>query len=145
MALNYRISVNGKSYDVVVEELGTSAAPMPVAAPVPVAPAPVIEPAVSDSAHASPAAAPEPAPPAPAEEPKAVPEGGTRITCPMPGKIWKVYVREGDAVEEGQPVLVLEAMKMENEIFSPVKGKVAMINCREGDSANTGDVLVVID
>jgi glutaconyl-CoA decarboxylase len=62
----------------------------------------------------------------------------------MPGKIWKLHVREGDAVTEGQLVLVLEAMKMENEIFSPASGKIAQINCKEGDSVNTGDVLVVI-
>ena len=129
MARSYRVSVNGKSYDVVVEELGAPAAP----APTPMsAPAPV-------------AAAPTPAPtPTPAEPPKAAPAGGAQITCPMPGKIWKLNVREGDAVEEGQLVLVLEAMKMENEIFSPAKGQIAQINCKEGDSVNTGDVLVVI-
>jgi glutaconyl-CoA decarboxylase len=62
----------------------------------------------------------------------------------MPGKIWKMHVREGDAVTEGQLVLILEAMKMENEIVAPLGGRVASINCKEGDSVNTGDVLVVI-
>jgi glutaconyl-CoA decarboxylase len=62
----------------------------------------------------------------------------------MPGKIWKMHVREGDVVTEGQLVLILEAMKMENEIFAPIGGRVASINCKEGDSVNTGDVLVVI-
>jgi biotin carboxyl carrier protein len=62
----------------------------------------------------------------------------------MPGKIWKLHVREGDTVAEGQLVLVLEAMKMENEIFAPAGGKIVQVNCKEGDSVNTGDVLVVI-
>jgi glutaconyl-CoA decarboxylase len=62
----------------------------------------------------------------------------------MPGKIWKLPVREGDTVAEGQLVLILEAMKMENEIFAPAGGKVLQINCKEGDSVNTGDTLLVI-
>jgi glutaconyl-CoA decarboxylase len=62
----------------------------------------------------------------------------------MPRKIWKLHVREGDAIAEGQLTLVLEAMKMENEIFSPATGTVTRINCKEGDSVNTGDVLLVL-
>jgi glutaconyl-CoA decarboxylase len=62
----------------------------------------------------------------------------------MPGKIWKLPVREGDTVTEGQLVLILEAMKMENEIFAPVGGKIVQVSCKEGDSVNTGDVLLVI-
>jgi glutaconyl-CoA decarboxylase len=62
----------------------------------------------------------------------------------MPGKIWKLHVREGDSISEGQLALVLEAMKMENEIFSPASGKILQLNCKEGDSVNTGDVLLVI-
>ncbi|MDR0651688.1 MAG: acetyl-CoA carboxylase biotin carboxyl carrier protein subunit, partial [Synergistaceae bacterium] len=113
MARSYRISVNGKSYDVVVEELGAAATAASAPAPVPVA----------ATAAAAPVAAPAPAPvpaPAPAAEaPKAPIAGGTTITSPMPGKIWKLHVREGDSIAEGQLALVLEAMKMENEIFSP--------------------------
>jgi glutaconyl-CoA decarboxylase len=137
MARSYRVSVNGKSYDVVVEELGASAA-------APAAPAPVITAPI-----APPVAPPAPAPVAPAaptpEAKPAVPVlGGTTINAPMPGKIWKLPVREGDAVTEGQLVLILEAMKMENEIFAPVGGVVKQVNCKEGDSVNTGDVLLVI-
>jgi glutaconyl-CoA decarboxylase len=62
----------------------------------------------------------------------------------MPGKIWKMHVAEGDSVEEGQLVLVLEAMKMENEIFASAAGTVSQVCCKEGDSVNTGDTLVVI-
>jgi len=134
MARIYRVSVNGKSYDVVVEEIGTPASPIPGTASAPIVPVHAPAPAAAAPMSAA----------TPAEAPKAVPAGGIQITCPMPGKIWKLNVREGDAVEEGQLVLVLEAMKMENEIFSPAKGQIAMINCKEGDSVNTGDVLVVI-
>lgn len=129
MARTYRVSVNGKSYDVVVEEMGSAAAVAPAPAPVAAAPAPA-------------AAVPVPAAPAPA--PVAAPEGAATITSPMPGKIWKLPVKQGDAVSEGQLVLILEAMKMENEIYAPVAGTVKMVNCKEGDSVNTGDTLLVI-
>jgi glutaconyl-CoA decarboxylase len=62
----------------------------------------------------------------------------------MPGKIWKLHAKEGDVIAEGQIVLILEAMKMENEIFAPVAGTVSQILVKEGDSVNTGDTLVVI-
>ena len=121
MSRSYRISVNGKSYDVVVDELGTTApavtSPAPAAVP-PVAPVPAAAPPVAT--------------------------GGSKITAPMPGKIWKMHIREGDSVTDGQLILVLEAMKMENEIFAKAGGKIVQINCKEGDSVNTGDVLVVI-
>ncbi|MDR3076732.1 MAG: biotin/lipoyl-binding protein [Synergistaceae bacterium] len=130
MAHSYRVSVNGKSYDVVVEEMGAAAAQAPAAA------APVVAaPAAAPAAVSAPAAAPKKA---------AAPAGGSQISSPMPGKIWKLHVREGDTVAEGQLVLVLEAMKMENEIFAPAGGKIVQVNCKEGDSVNTGDVLVVI-
>jgi glutaconyl-CoA decarboxylase len=62
----------------------------------------------------------------------------------MPGKIWKMHVKEGDAIAEGQLALVLEAMKMENEIYAPSAGTVSQVRYKEGDSVNTGDALVVI-
>jgi glutaconyl-CoA decarboxylase len=62
----------------------------------------------------------------------------------MPGKILKVMVQPGASVSAGQAIIVLEAMKMENEIFAPVAGTVSEVRCKEGDSVNTGDVLVVI-
>ena len=62
----------------------------------------------------------------------------------MPGKIWKLPVKQGDSVTAGQLVLILEAMKMENEIFAPVAGTVVSVNCKEGDTVNTGDTLLVI-
>ena len=62
----------------------------------------------------------------------------------MPGKVLKVLVQPGAAVTAGQLVLVLEAMKMENEIFAPAAGSVSEVRCKEGDSVNTGDVLLVV-
>lgn len=126
----FNITVNGKSYEVEVEEVGgvSTQAPRPRAA------APTAAPA---------AAAPAPAAPAPAAA-AAVPEGGEKITAPMPGTIWEVKVAVGDTVNEGDCVIVLEAMKMENEISTPVSGKVLSINANKGASVNSGDVLLVI-
>jgi biotin carboxyl carrier protein len=62
----------------------------------------------------------------------------------MPGKIWKMHVKEGDVIAEGQLVLVLEAMKMENEIYAPSGGTVVQVCFKEGDAVNTDDPLVVI-
>lgn len=131
MARKYRVTVNGRSYEVDVEDMGTSAAsavPAPVAAPAPAAPAP-----------AAPALV---AAPVPAAAPVAA--GASTIVAPMPGKILKVLVSQGTAVTKGQVVLILEAMKMENEIFADAAGTVSQITTKEGDSVNTGDTLLVI-
>lgn len=125
----YNITVNGKVYDVAVEEVN-GAAPAPVAtAPAasvsPAAPAPVAE------------AAPAPAPAAPVA-------GGTEVTSPMPGTVLDIKVNVGDIVEVGQPVIVLEAMKMENDINAPVAGKIVSINTTKGSSVETGTLLAVI-
>lgn len=130
MSRKFRISVNGKSYDVDVEELGAGSAPVaPIVAPV-AAPAPV---AVAAPAAAKPVASAAP-----------VAAGAGSIAAPMPGKILKILVQQGAAVTAGQQVLVLEAMKMENEIYAPVAGTVTQIACKEGDSVNTGDTMLVI-
>ena len=118
----YSITVNGKAYDVSVEELGADAA-APVAA-------------------AAPAAAPKSAAPAPAAAPAAV--EGTKITAPMPGTILDVKVAVGDSVKAGQALFVLEAMKMENDVNSPSDGKVLSINTTKGTAVETGTVLAVI-
>jgi biotin carboxyl carrier protein len=69
---------------------------------------------------------------------------GTNIEAPMPGKIIGVKVQEGASVQEGDVLIVLEAMKMENAIESPVSGVIEKVNKKEGDSVDDGDVLIVI-
>ncbi len=117
----FNITVNGKTYEVDVEEVGgvSTSAPV-VSAP---APAPVATPA-----------APKVAPVA----------GANQVKAPMPGTIVSVKVNVGDTVKNGDLVAVLEAMKMENEIFSTADGKVSGISVSAGDSVNTGDVIVSI-
>jgi biotin carboxyl carrier protein len=72
-------------------------------------------------------------------------EGRQQIVAPMPGKIVRILVKPGDAVESGQGLLVVEAMKMQNEIRSPKSGKVEKIAAKEGDTVNSGDVLLWVD
>lgn len=113
----FNITVNGKAYDVAVEEVGAGSSP----AAVPAAPA-------------APAAAPAVAPSA----------GGTAVKAPMPGDILDVKVNAGDTVSEGQVLMVLEAMKMENDIVAPKAGKIASINVKKGDKVNRDDLLASI-
>ncbi|MBM7615979.1 biotin/lipoyl-containing protein [Alkaliphilus hydrothermalis] len=128
----FNITVNGVSYEVDVEEIKDGAAPAPRAA----APAP------RPAAPAAPKAAPAAKPAAKPAAPVASPAGATTVEAPMPGNIWKIEVKEGQAVKEGQVLLILEAMKMENEIMAPADGTVAAIHVSEGASVNGGDVLV---
>ena len=121
---NYRITVNGKTYDVTVEETGASAPVAPVAA----APAP--------AAKAAPAAAPA-APAAPA--------GAEKVTSPMPGTVLAVKVAVGQSVKKGETVVLLEAMKMENEIPAPRDGVVASISVNKGSSVQAGDLLISLN
>ena len=123
---NYTITVNGNVYEVTVEEGFTGAASAPKAA----APAPKAAPAPAPAAPApAPAAAPAPAP-APAAP--AGGEGSVKVTAPMPGKILGVKASVGQAVKRGQVLVILEAMKMENEIVAPEDGTVASINVSTG-------------
>jgi len=133
----FLINVNGSSYEVEVEEVGAQGSAAFVSAPAaPAAPAP--------AAPAAPApAAPQAAAPAPAAV--AVPAGATKISAPMPGTILDIPVQSGASVKEGDVLLVLEAMKMENEILAPCDGKVTSIATSKGASVNTGDLLVVIE
>lgn len=143
--MKYRIEINGKVHDVEVKEEGshytvtvdgvayrtrieevhkkreteTAVSPVPTASTVPPVYLPVITPAAEEAAPGS-------------------------VTAPMPGTILKVHVSVGDTVAVGDVLLMLEAMKMENEISSPVSGVIREVHVREGQSVNAGDVLVVI-
>ena len=112
----YRVTVNGTAYEIELEELtGAAPAAAPAAAPV-AAPAPVA----------------------------AAPAGGEKIASPMPGTILSVNVAQGQAVKKGQVLMILEAMKMENEIMAPCDGTVASLNTSKGATVETGALLCVI-
>ena len=123
---NYTITVNGNVYNVSVEE-GAGVAAAPVAAPV-----------------AAPAAAPAPAPAAPKAAAPAGAAGAVKVNAPMPGKILAVKTSVGAAVKKGDVVLVLEAMKMENEIMSPVDGTVTSVAATKGSAVDTDALLCTI-
>ncbi len=125
----YLVNVNGTSYEVMVEEINGAIPAAPVAA-APVAPAaPVV------SAPAAPVAVPA----APVSA-----ACGETISAPMPGTILSVSVKQGDTVKKGQVLMVLEAMKMENEIVSPKDGVIVSVSVCAGTSVNTGVALCVI-
>lgn len=123
---NLIVTVNGVAYNVTVEE-GTGA---PVAAPA-AAPAP---------APAAAPAAPAPAPAAPAGA-----AGAVSVNAPMPGNILDVKVKPGDSVKAGDTLLILEAMKMENEISAPQDGTIASVNVRKGDVVDSGALLCTMN
>ena len=132
----FNIKVNGQAYEVEVEEVAGGFAPAPV---VPVASAPA--PAVAPVAAPAPEKAEVKAAPAPA--PVAAPAGGTQLKAPLPGTVIDFKATNGAAVKKGQTVLILEAMKMENEIVAPVDGVITFV-ASKGASVNTDDLLAVI-
>ena len=118
----FKVNVNGVAYTVEVAEEGVVAA-------APVAAAPV--------------AAPAPAPVA-APAPAAVAAGDPPLTAPMPGKVSKIVAKAGDTVKKGDVVLMLEAMKMQNEIAAPVDGTVKSINVDVNENVKPGQIMAVI-
>lgn len=126
----FNITVNGQAYEVEVEEVGGAAVPA-----TPKAAAPVAAPA--------PKAAPAPAA-APAPKAAPVPAGAATVSAPMPGKILSINVKAGDSVKRGDVLLILEAMKMQNEIMAPADGKVADVRVTAGQTVSTGDAMVVL-
>ena len=125
----YNVTVNGVTYAVQVEEVAGGAA-APVAAPAPkAAPAPA----------ASPAPAAAPAPKASGAQ------GAVSVKAPMPGNIMKVNVKPGQAVKKGDVMIVLEAMKMENDICAPADGTVASVEVAQGATVETDAVLVTLN
>lgn len=116
----FNVTVNGKSYDVAVEEITDGSAPVataPVSAPVKPAPAPASAPEKGE---------------------------GESVSAPMSGTILDVKVSVGDSVTKGQVIMVLEAMKMENDIVSPCDGKVTSILAKKGDTVNPSDTLATV-
>ena len=118
---NYVITVNGTSYEVSVEEVG-GAAPVQTAAPKAAAPVQTAPKAAASGA-----------------------QGAVKVNAPMPGKILNVKASVGQAVKKGDVLLILEAMKMENEIVAPEDGTVASINVAVGDSVEAGAVLATLN
>lgn len=123
----FNVVVNGTAYEVEVEEVAAGASSAPVVAATPKA-----------------APAPKAAPKAAAPAPVAAPAGATTVNSPMPGTIVDVKVAVGQTVKNGDLVAILEAMKMENEIFAPCDGKIVAVNASKGATVNTGDAIVSI-
>ena len=132
--MKYKVTLNGRTYEVEVEA-GKAMLLDEYEAVVPSAPA------APAAVAAAPVAA---APAAPAAAAPAAPVAGESVSAPMPGTILKVNVTAGQAVKEGDLLVVLEAMKMENEIFAPKAGTVAQVLVNKGSSVDTGATLVVI-
>lgn len=130
----YKITVDGKSYEVEVDDLGTTSSMQatPSAAPVQ---------AAAQAAAAKPAAPAAPAA-APAKAAPAIEAKGDVLRAPMPGTILSVAASVGKNVKRGEVLLVLEAMKMENEIVAHVDGTIASIHVQKGSTVNAGDALV---
>lgn len=120
---NLRITVNGTSYDVQVEELGASSAP-----------------AVSAVSAPTPAKAETPAPAV-----SSASTGNISITAPMPGTVVRVEVKEGDAVKAGQDLVFIEAMKMETPVKAAQDGTIASVEVNSGESVETGKVLLTMN
>lgn len=138
--MKYVVTLNGKDYEVGVsqgfaEVVSVSDTAARKAAP---ATAPL-------AAHASSAPAPAPTAPAPASAPEPAASAADKaVRSPMPGTILKMLVKQGDKVKNGQVLLVLEAMKMENEIPAPCDGTITSIAVKEGSSVDTGDAMITI-
>lgn len=131
----YNVTVNGVTYSVVVEEVDGAAAPV-------AAPAPAATPAPAAAPKAAPAAAPK----APAAASKAAgTQGAVVIKSPMPGNIMKVNVKPGQAVKKGDVLVVLEAMKMENDVCAPADGTVASVEVTQGATVETDATLVTLN
>ena len=121
---NFIVTIDGKQYQVGVEEVGASASPV------------VTE---IKSAPATPAAAPAPA----AKPASAGPANGTKVKAPMPGMIKALSLEEGASVKKGDVILVLEAMKMDNDITAPCDGKISY-KVTKGSNVDTGALMAII-
>ncbi|MGF7186301.1 glutaconyl-CoA decarboxylase [Desulfitispora alkaliphila] len=143
----FKINIDGKSYEVEVEEVteGVQDISKKVKPPVSPSSSPVIQAPKAPVAKAAQAPAPE----APKEDKGSqggvVQSGGTIVEAPVTGQVFKVETEVGQQVNEGQVLLILEAMKMENEVQAPVAGKVSQVLVSPGQAVDAGDTLVVIE
>ncbi len=148
-ARTFNVFVEGDYFEVGVDEVGgapviTYAAAAPAAEPVPVA-APVAAPAAPTPPAPAAPQPPEASKPEVKEEPAPASSAGTPVKAPMPGMVIKYEKNVGDSVNEGETVVVIEAMKMENALPAPVSGVVKAVNFGSGDSVAKGEVLAVIE
>lgn len=129
----FRVRVNGKEYEVEVEEMEASCSNGPAVA-TPPRPTPAAQPAPTAAK----------APPRPAAPAAPVAGGAEIVSAPMPGTILEVKVQAGERIAKGQILMILEAMKMENEILAPHDCTIAEVRAVKGASVNAGDPLVVL-
>ncbi len=127
----FKINVNGKSYEVEVEEMLDGSAPINRN----VQTADLVQPQSNSPVQ----------PQAVQTKTSAVPATATSVKAPMPGTIMSVNVNQGDTINEGEVICILEAMKMENEIMAPKSGKVVALNITKGASVNSDDILAAIE
>lgn len=135
----YKVYVNGQPYEVVVEDMNEQKTFSPAPADVKIQQ--TVTPSEVQKAPASPPATA--APPPAIEKPQSSGEEFP-VVAPMPGSIMEIKVNTGDSVNEGDVLVLLEAMKMENEVTAPTSGVIKSIAIEKGASVNTGDIMVVI-
>lgn len=119
----YKVNVNGTNYEIAIELIDGNAK--------------------AEEMKSAPKAAPQAAQQAPAAS--AAAGAGEKVTCPMPGNILAVNVNVGDTVKEGQVLMILEAMKMENEIMAPCGGKITSVGVTKGATVESGALLCTIE
>lgn len=126
----FHVTVNGVSYDVAIEECNN---------------APATAQSVTTPATAQPVTAPAPAPTVAAKPQASVAAGAVQVKAPMPGNILKVNCKAGQSVKRGDVLIVLEAMKMENDICAPEDGVVSTVAVAQGATVATDDLLVALN
>ncbi len=125
----YKITVNGKTYEVEVEEIGAQN----------------FIPTQTANAPTSPEVTQQPKPQPQPKQKNSGTVGKQKITSPMPGTIMSINKKPGDKIQKGDVIMILEAMKMENEIIAPEDGVITSIDTSEGASVNTGDILATFE